>query len=291
MSTLPHGITPLPEWGLVRAEGADAAAFLHGQLTQSVTDLPEQQARLAGYCSAKGRLMANPVLLRESPDHFALILPRELATGLAKRLTMFVLRAKAKLRDASAETALYGLLGNAVPAEQPVWSLQAGLLRLPDSLGQRRAWVFGSPPEALPALPHGAWEWAEVHAGLPWVRQATAEHFVPQMINWELLDGVNFKKGCYPGQEVVARSQYRGTVKRRTQLLTGAQAAPATEIFAGEDREQAVGEVVAGAQWDGQSAVLAEVQLSAWESEQPLHLADGRALTRAALPYLIKAPE
>ena len=289
MSQFPHGACRLADWGLIRAEGPDAASFLHSQLTQSVNDLPANQARLAGYCSAKGRLMANFVLLREGPEAFALLLPRELAPGLTKRLTMFVLRAKVKLRDASDETPLLGVLGAQVPADLPVWGLRAGFVRLPDALGQPRALHLGELDGA--ALPPAAWAWAELQAGLPWVRAATAEHFVPQMLNWELLGGVNFQKGCYPGQEVVARSQYRGTVKRRTQLLLGASAAPGSELFAGPEREQPVGEVVLGAEWEGQAGVLAEVQLAAWESDAALQLADGRALQRAALPYAVKAPE
>ena len=143
MTTATQGACRLAHWGLIRAEGADAASFLQGQLTQSVTDLSTAQARLGGYCSAKGRLMANFVLLREGPESFALLLPRELVPGLVKRLSMFVLRAKAKLRDASDETALHGLLGAAVPAELPVWGLANGVIRLPDALGQRRALCLG----------------------------------------------------------------------------------------------------------------------------------------------------
>ncbi len=287
-TTLPHGACRLDDWGLIRAEGPDAASFLHSQLTQSVTDLPANAARLGGYCSAKGRLMANFGLLRESAECVALVLPRELVPGLVKRLSMFVLRAKVKLRDASEETPLWGALGSAVP-ELPIWGLQGPWVRLPDALGHARAWHLG--PLDAPALPRDAWDWAEVHAGLGWVRAATAEHFVPQMLNWELVGGVNFQKGCYPGQEVVARSQYRGTVKRRTQLLVGGAAAPATELFAGADRDSAVGEVVAAARWNGQAALLAEVQLSAWDGDANLALADGTPLTRAALPYAVKAPE
>jgi len=287
-TTLPHGACRLDDWGLIRAEGPDAASFLHSQLTQSVTDLPTDAARLGGYCSAKGRLMANFVLLRESAECVALVLPLELLLGLLKRLSMFVLRAKVKLRDATGETPLWGVIGSAVP-ELPTWGVQGPWLRLPDAVGHARAWHLG--PIDAPALPRDAWDWAEVHAGLGWVRTATAEHFVPQMLNWELVGGVNFQKGCYPGQEVVARSQYRGTVKRRTQLLLGGAAAPATELFAGDARDSAVGEVVAAARWNGEAALLAEVQLAAWESDAALTLADGTPLTRAALPYAVKAPE
>ena len=285
-TTLPHGACRLDDWGLIRAEGADAASFLHSQLTQSVTDLALDTARLGGYCSAKGRLMANFVLLRESADCVALLLPADALPALLKRLSMFVLRAKVKLRDATAETPLWAAMGATVP-ELPTWGVRSPWVRLPDALGQARALHLG--PLDAPALPRAAWDWADVHSGLAWVRAATAEHFVPQMLNWELVGGVNFQKGCYPGQEVVARSQYRGTVKRRTQLLTGGTAPAGSELWSGDDSP--VGEVVAAASWDGQSALLGEVQLAAWEGEAALRLPDGTPLTRAALPYAVKAPE
>jgi tRNA-modifying protein YgfZ len=278
------GSLPLPDWAVLRAQGADAASFLQGQLTQSVTDLPPDAARLGGYCNVKGRLMAGFILVRPEPETIDLLLPRELLAPLQKKLSMFVLRAKAKLFDA--ELALHGLAGEAVPADLPVWGRRGALIRLPDALGQRRALSFEAP--ALPALAPEAWAWLQLHAGIPWITAATSEHFVPQMINWELLGGVNFKKGCFPGQEVVARSQYRGTVKRRAQRLSGASAAPGTELL---HNGEAVGEVVLGAEWQGEAGVLAELQLSAWEGDAPITLADGRPLTRATLPYAVKAPE
>ncbi len=287
-TSLPHGACRLDDWGLIRAEGPDAASFLHSQLTQSVTDLRTDAARLGGYCSAKGRLMANFALLRESDTCVALLMPSDVLPALLKRLSLFVLRAQVKLRDASAETPVWGVMGAAVP-DLPPWGVLAGWSRLPDALGQSRAWHLGA--LEAPALPREAWDWAEVHAGLAWVRAATAEHFVPQMLNWEVVGGVNFKKGCYPGQEVVARSQYRGTVKRRTQLLTGGAAAPGTELLEDGDLHAGVGEVVSAARWGDRAALLAEVQLSAWEGPEGLQLPDGTPLTRAILPYTVKAPE
>lgn len=283
MSTFPHGSCRLDDWGLIQADGPDAATFLHGQLTQAVSDLALLQARPAGYCSAKGRLLATFVLRRSGAEQFQLLLPLDVLAPLMKKLSMFVLRSKVKFSQP--ELPVHGLLGDAVPDSLPVWGGDTDLIRLPDALGQRRALRLG---ESAATLPRAAWDWAELHAGLAWIRAATSEHFVPQMVNWELVGGVDFKKGCYPGQEVVARSQYRGTVKRRLQLLLGASAAPGSELLGPEG---AVGEVVAGAQWQGSAGVLAEVQLAAWESEMPLQLADGAALTRAALPYAVKAPE
>jgi tRNA-modifying protein YgfZ len=289
MTLLSHGTCHLEHWGVLRAEGPDAASFLHGQLTQSVTDLQPGSVRLAGYCSAKGRLMANFVLRRPEPDTVDLLMPRDVLPALLKRLSLFKMRAKVALSESP--TALFGVVGTAVP-EGAVWSEQKDCIRLPDALGQARALCLGTPQEApqeaQPTLAREAWDWLEVHAGLPWVSAATSEHFVPQMINWELLGGVNFQKGCYPGQEVVARSQYRGTVKRRAQLLLGASAPAGTEVLSAG---VAVGEVVQAAQWEGQGALLAELQLAAWEGADALALPDGKPLTRAQLPYAVKAPE
>lgn len=284
---LPSGACRLDHWAVLEAQGLDAASFLHAQLTQSVTDLGPDRARLGGYCNAKGRLLANFMLLRPAPERVLLLLPAELLAPLQKKLAMFVLRSK--LKFVVPAQPLSGLLGDAVPGELPVWAVQDGLIRLPDSpagAGQRRGLLLGE--SALPLIDRAAWDWAELQAGIPWITAATSEHFVPQMINWELLGGVDFKKGCYPGQEVVARSQYRGTVKRRVQLLRGASGAPGSAVFAGDEE---VGELLMGASWGDDAAVLAELQLSAWEGEAPLRLADGSPLQRAALPYAVKAPE
>lgn len=286
-TSLPHGACRLDDWGLIRAEGPDAASFLHSQLTQSVTDLPTDQARLGGYCSAKGRLMANFALVRESAEGIALILPRDVLPALLKRLSMFVLRAKVKLRDASDETPVWGVIGAAVPALS-VWGVQSGWIRLPDAEGHARAWHLGDPAlEGAESLPRDAWDWAEVHAGLAWVRAATAEHFVPQMLNWELVGGVNFKKGCYPGQEVVARSQYRGTLKRRGALLAGAAVQPGQELFHSADPQQPAGLVALAGELPGVGPVaFAEVKIAALEAGT-LHAgaADGPVLHALPLPY------
>jgi tRNA-modifying protein YgfZ len=281
---LPHGACRLDDWGVLEALGPDAAAFLQAQLTQSVSDLDAARARPGGYCSAKGRLLASFVLLRPSPEQVLLLLPLELLAPLQRKLSMFVLRSKVKLQPLALP--LHGLLGDAVPEALPVWGVDGAVLRLPDALGQRRGLQWGDTSQ--PAIERGAWDWADIHAGLAWVRAATSEHFVPQMVNWELVGGVDFKKGCFPGQEVVARSQYRGTVKRRMQLLLGAAAAPGSPVFAGDDE---VGEVVQAAKWAGQAGLLAELQLAAWSGDAPLRLGDGAALQRAALPYAVEAPQ
>jgi tRNA-modifying protein YgfZ len=281
-----EGATALPDLGVIRASGADAASFLQSQLTQDVLSLDAHRATLAGWCSAKGRLMASVVVWRPAPDEVLLACSADLLPALLKRLSMFVLRAKCKLTDASAELPLHGVAGAA--AGVGVWRRVDGAIGLPPARGVARALFCGVAP-ALPALDANAWSWLEVASGVPRIVAATVEKFVPQMVNLELVGGVNFQKGCYPGQEVVARSQYRGTVKRRAFVFESTAAAtPAQEIFHSADREQPAGMVANAASWNGQHLLLAEVKLAALGGGT-LHLgsADGPLLTRADMPYAV----
>jgi folate-binding protein YgfZ len=307
--TFQGGAVRLSHWGVIRAQGADAASFLHGQLTQDVTALPAHQARPAGYCSAKGRLLASFVMTRPDRDTVELLCSADLLAPTLKRLSMFVLRAKCKMSDASAELAVWGLagpaaqacLGDSAPAA--AWGVQAHgasrVLRLPDAAGQARFLVLQAADQAAPALPAldvAAWDWLEVQSGVARITAATVEQFVPQMVNLELVGGVNFQKGCYPGQEVVARSQYRGTLKRRSLMFTGAAAAqPGQEVFAPGDPDQPAGMVVLAAARPGQAGTwdaLVEVKLGLAE-QAGLHLgsATGPGLQPATLPYAIPSDQ
>ncbi len=301
------GATRLNDWGVIRARGADAASFLHGQLTQDMQSLHEGTARLAGYCSVKGRLLASFVVWRADADTLLLACSADLLAPTLKRLAMFVMRAKCQLSDASADCPLYGLAG----AEAGAWLGEAAgagpwtaapaaggqAIRLPDAAGQPR-WLLALPADAaapaLPALAPEAWAWLEVQSGVARISATTAEQFVPQMVNLELVGGVNFQKGCFPGQEVVARSQYRGTLKRRAMLFDSEAALVAgQEIFHSADPGQPAGLVaLAAPRPDGGASALVEVKLAALESGS-LHAgaADGPLLRRAALPYLFPADQ
>jgi folate-binding protein YgfZ len=280
-NTAPEGALPLVELGVIRAHGADAASFLHGQLTNDIANLAAGEARLAGYCSAKGRLLASFLAWRAGDD-LLLACSADLLAATLKRLRMFVLRAKCTLSDASVEVPLHGLAGHAATG--------ATVIRLPDGAGSPRLLVAGAIADLpLPSLDARAWRWLEVQSGVARIERATVEHFVPQMLNYELVGGVDFGKGCYPGQEVVARSQYRGTIKRRSLLFrtAAAAAAGATEVFHSEDPSQPAGQVVmAAASAAGGSIALVEVKLAALASGS-LHLAapDGALLERLAMPY------
>ena len=298
----PCGMLRLADWGLIRARGADAASFLHGQLTQDVTAL-SADARLAGYCTAKGRLLASFVLWRGDEDTIDLACSADLLAPTLKRLSMFVLRAKCKLSDGSAEVALYGLagavatawLGDSAPA-RPWATLPAGpgrAVRLPDAAGQARYLLTlpaDAPAPALPALAADDWAWLEVKSGVVRIVAATAEQFVPQMVNLELVGGVNFQKGCFPGQEIVARSQYRGTLKRRLMAFdSDAPLAAGQEVFHSADPGQPAGLVaLAAARPGGGGSALIEIKLAALDSGS-LHAGrvDGPLLDRGALPYTI----
>ena len=300
----------LADWGVIRAKGDDAAAFLNGQLTQETIKLDVGQARLAGYCSPKGRLLASFVMWRAAPDEILLACSADLLAPTLKRLSMFVLRAKCKLTDASSELALWGvalpglLHGDAahpVPATPYATAAVAGgtALRLADAAGATRVlWAAApdaTPPWATTSSPD-VWNWLEVQSGVPRIVASTVEAFVPQMVNLELVGGVNFQKGCYPGQEIVARSQYRGTLKRRMVLAEGATAAAAgAEVFAAADPEQPAGQIVLSAslphpEGGARHAVLIEVKRALAEAGE-LHVgaADGPVVRLRALPYEIPA--
>jgi tRNA-modifying protein YgfZ len=295
------GAVALSHWGVIRAKGADAAAFLHGQLTNDFALLGNDRARLAGYCSAKGRLLASFIGCKRGDDEVLLACRADILAPTLKRLSMFVLRAKCKLSDASAEVRLFGLAGASAVGllgqtadELAVWGKtelgDATVIRLPDAAGTRRyLWAADASVAAPPiqALSLDAWQWGEVHSGVVSIEAATADQFVPQMVNYELIGGVDFKKGCYPGQEIVARSQYRGTTKRRVFLFeTDAIAQPGQEIFHDGDPGQPAGLVANVAPQADGSALLVEVKLAALHGGS-LHLgaADGALLRQTALPY------
>ncbi len=295
---------PLNHWGVIRAQGADAAKFLHGQLTQDVLQLGRSQARLAGYCSAKGRLLASFVIWMPANDEVLLACHASVLPATLKRLSMFVMRAQCRLSDATAEVGLRGVTGeHARQATDglPVWGQRdddaGSWIRLPEVSGIARAWQITSTPGIEPADPQAlaAWQRLEIDSGIVTIEAATVDQFVPQMLNFELIGAVNFKKGCYPGQEVVARSQYRGTTKRRTFLFAcDAPIAAGQEVFHSADPAQPAGLVAGAAPADEARShhALIEVKLAALESGS-LHLGaiDGALLTPCPLPYEVLGVE
>ena len=298
-----NGVAPLAHLGVILVEGEDAASFLQGQLTQDFGLLGISEARLAAYCSPKGRMLASFVGFKRSHGEILLVVSRDILAPTLKRLSMFVLRAKAKLRDASADFDVYGLAGEAAqairPGAQPAWAktdvASAAVVGLYPADGQARAlWVApaGEAAPPGPALAPPLWLWGEVRSGIAMVTAPIVEAFVPQMLNYESVGGVNFKKGCYPGQEVVARSQFRGTLKRRAYLAhAGAPLQAGQEVFHDRDPSQPCGLVAQaapapGGGWDA----IVSIQVSAAEGGQLASGgADGAALSLQPPPYPLLA--
>ena len=297
------GIAPLGYLGCIRVSGADAATFLHSQLTNDFTRLEPNRARLAGFCSAKGRLQASFMAWQTSDADIILACSADLLQATMRRLSMFVLRMKCKLSDASAQLPLFGLAGTAADARLQdcvAWekreTSEGTAIRLPAAVGHSLGlWSpkpdSARPSAAAPQLSQEEWRWLQVQSGVPLVEAKTVDLFVPQMINFELIGGVDFQKGCYPGQEVVARSQYRGTLKRRMFLCDSEDFASAgQEIYSPSDPGQPVGVVANAAARPGRngSTMLVELKLAALQQGE-LHLGrlGGPALSQRALPYVV----
>jgi hypothetical protein len=231
----------LSRYGVLGVTGEDARAFLHAQLTNDIASLPADRAALAGWCSAKGRLLAS-FLVVPTEEGFLLQLARDLVPAIAKRLSMFVLRSKVKVTDETSRYAQFGLWG-ALPGLQ-VSDAPLAVMRKDGVVAVRhdesRLLVLSPDASAVDShgteVPEARWTLEEIRAGRPLIMAATQDQFVPQMVNYEKLGAVNFQKGCYPGQEIVARAQYRGQVKRRMQLLrapAGAAPLPGQEYEGG----------------------------------------------------------
>ena len=299
-----QGQLALQHLGVIRAEGEDAAVFLQGQLSNDVQLLPVGQARLAAFLSAKGRMQASFIVIKRSASEFWLLTSRDVLAATLKRLSMFVLRAKVKMSDASEAVQLVGLAGDTVPAEartlapwQTVQLGDASVVRLFAASGESRALLAAPAGSALPAsvaqspaLDAAAWQLSLVQAGVPLITQPVVDAFVPQMVNFESVDGVSFKKGCYPGQEVVARSQFRGTLKRRMYRVAASEAVSVgQEVFLASDAEQPVGTVVQTAP-AAQGGYEALVSMRIDASTEALHLgsSSGPGLQLLSLPYTLK---
>jgi tRNA-modifying protein YgfZ len=231
---------PLQMLGVLRVHGTDSASFLQGQLSSDVRRLGADRALLAGYHNPQGRVIALLRVLQLADDELLAILPRELLATVAQRLGKFVLRSKVRLSDTSTQWTLAGLIEPAAAAAAPTGLPEAvnGLGRRAASLivrvAQRPArWLVVSPVSQPPQFAEASaahtelWERQAIAAGEPEVYASTSEAFVAQMLNLDALGAIDFDKGCYTGQEIIARAHYRGRVKRRMQRFLTTEAAVA----------------------------------------------------------------
>ena len=319
MSTALRADTPTPivsprtGWGALRVSGSDAVTFLQGQLSSDVASLRRGEGQYWSYNSPKGRMLANGVLWRapgnDADEGIVMLLAGDLAETIRRRLSMFVLRAKVRIEDATQGHALIGLAGDGsaeaarealgvAPEAGHAAAFGAGATAF--ALPDRRIVIFApaeSGPIAQAALARhasvvesDAWRLAGIDAGVPWIGAATSDRFVPQMVNWDLLGGVSFHKGCYPGQEIVARMQYLGRLKERLFAFRTAAlgVAPAAHLYsAAFGADQTCGTVVdAALDRAGGTALLAVAQLAAIEADDlALGELGGARLTRIPLPY------
>jgi folate-binding protein YgfZ len=304
-------LADLSHFGLIGFSGEDAQSFLQGQVSCDVRLANHSAAVHGSYCNPKGRMLAN-FLLWHDKGGYAMQLPAALQPAIQKRLSMYVLRAKVKLTDISDTLIRIGIAGNKADA------LIANVLDVTADhdlgmfhgergsvfrLGEDRFELIVAPeqgPEvwerlSKDAVPVGApcWDWLQIKAGIPVITLATQEQFIPQMANLDMIGGISFQKGCYPGQEIVARSQHLGKIKRRMYLAHIRSAAPESPVNAGDELfsvdtgEQSSGMVVnATASPDGGFDMLAIIQISSVEAgEVHWKALDGPALEIMPLPY------
>jgi len=305
-----RSICDLSHYGLMRVSGEDAGRFLQAQLTNDVLALEVGAAQLNGWCSPKGRLLAVFTLWRTS-DAYYLMLPRPLQAGIQKRLGMFVLRSKVAIEDASALTVRWGLIGGTstqltdILPDSPSPAAGTALTTATGTvvrLSLARTIVLVNPQAAeqmwrdllsqRSRLTANAWDLATIRDGVIEVLAETQDAYVPQMANFELAGGVSFKKGCYPGQEIVARTQYRGILKRRmvrVRIVSETTLSPGTPIYSPLFPEQAAGTLALSARADANSVeALVVAQLEAIRNNSLFvdqrFSSDGR-LDVLALPY------
>lgn len=271
----------LPFFGVARVSGDDRATFLHGQLSNHIEQLPAQTACYATYNTPKGRVIANMLVINRGDD-ILLVMAEDLLESTLKRLRMFVLRAKVVFEVLDDHAAAGELPQNAQPsiAEQPQLSFPAptenGISRV--TLPHGGTVLVGS-ETALPAYDaeaERAWQQHEIQSGYPWISAATAEAAVAQMLNQHTIGGVHFKKGCYPGQEIIARAQYRGQVKRGlATLLSPAVQTAGTELL--NDQNEEVGLIINSCP-TGDSAALCLAVIKFSAAQQPLFDVSARPL-------------
>ena len=300
-------ICTLDHLGCIRASGNDAQSFLQGQLSNDIAELQNSQVQLSAYCNPKGRMLAQFLVIPDKQDYL-LLLPRTILEATLKRMRMFVLRSQVTLTDASDEIVCLGFAGNAVATPlQAISSVPTDdyqltqtetslVCRLPaplprflvvTNLAQATATWEQASAQLLTTDQH-LWHWLDIQAGLPSIWPQTVEEFVPQMVNLELINGVNFKKGCYPGQEIVARMHYLGKPKRRMYRLSLAQGespVPGTDLYVAGGDGQSAGKIVLAEAGPDDCQCLAVIRTDKIDGDLRLGRDDGPTLAMAKLPY------
>lgn len=297
-------LVDLSHLDVLEIDGTDAAAFLHSQFSSEVSTLAQNAWQASSWCNIKGRVIASFLLYR-GKQAFYLLLERELSETLEKRLRMFVLRAKVNIRQRSDDLVRIGIRGASAHDTLHTW-LRANpvetvsvLSELPGSEARSivicpaepAAQIWRQVSTGAGAADRNQWSVYDITAGLPWVGEAGSEEFLPQSLNLDLIGGLSFSKGCYPGQEIIARMHFRGKLKQRLFLASVASdetAAIKTRVFV-EDVAQHAGMVVNAVMSGPQTCLLLVILELAYAGKSRLHLGDsaGPLLTLLPLPYAV----
>jgi folate-binding protein YgfZ len=308
-TTTIDGIAALAHFGLLQFSGADAQGFLQGQLSCDVNGLQRRQAVYGSYNTPKGRMLATFLLWRDDAG-YTMQLPRSLCETIRRRLSMYVLRSKVSIHDASDAYELLGAVGAAAKThimrlfpDAPAQALMmisgsgASLLRLDDErcliVVERGHALREALTATLTPVSPEIWDWTNIRAGIPYITPPTQDQFVPQMANLDLINGVSFSKGCYPGQEIVARMHYLGKLKQRMYLAStsGDVPQPGDKLYSPGTGEQSTGMVVnCAAGPDGRHAMLAVMHIDSFNAGE-VHLGSltGSRLVFTDLPYAVPA--
>ena len=307
-------ISDLSHYGLISVDGDDASDFLQGQLTNDVRNISEQHSQLSAYCTHKGRMLANFRVFKRD-NSFYLSLPLSLLEPTLKRISMFILMSKVSIKNSSNALVRFGISGPT--ADEHLSSLISSLPKEVDDAVQADGYTVIKVPGLHPryeiygelapmqklwdnldvhAAPAGAgaWEMLDIQAGIPTIYPETSEAFVPQMTNMQFINGVNFQKGCYTGQEVVARMQYLGKLKRRmfhVKVETNDLVSPGDKLFSADcTSAQGAGQIVSAQQDpDGGYRALAVINISDIETGKvQLHDENGPVVSAEKLPYSVE---
>lgn len=299
-------VISLDQLGIIHVSGEDAQDFLQSQFSNDIALLNSTTSQLSAYCNPKGRILAQ-FLVIQANDSYLLILPLNIIDKTMQRLTMFVMRSKVELANVTNELICFGLAGNqpentefALPENDYQLATRQSVLtiKLPAPLNryliiapiENAMSIWTSLKDSHTPRSHHVWQWLEIQAGIPSIVKETMEEFVPQMVNLELIGAVNFKKGCYPGQEIVARMHYLGKAKRRMFKLHSKEATPpppGTDLYLNGGDGQSAGKIVSAEPAnDSGIDLLAVIRLNHQNSDQlRLGSADGPALEFTAQPY------
>jgi folate-binding protein YgfZ len=302
MNTIGTTYMALDDIGYLHVHGADATKFLHAQFTNDLAAMTVGDAQYSGYCTPKGRLLAFMLIIKSADDDYLLVTSREVCVSILPRLRMYVMRDDVAIEEMPDEMGVFGLLGEpgacGLPAaDQEMHCATAGTVCTVTL--DKQSWrhlVLAEPGKfidgACESGNESMWYRREIEQGIPRLGVATSEAFVPQMVNLDLIGAVSFKKGCYPGQEVVARVHYLGKTKQRMFLLetdTKQDITPGTAIYAADDSEKAAGTVVSAVRTGSGQLLLAVLQTSRIIDKSELHVGsiNGALLALRKLPYAI----